>query len=515
MEMEMEMQAQSGMHKPGTALFAGFDLEANVHPLLFGLRQQFGGHTNIWRMIVTSSGAMELGLVFDGFALSEGQTMFVYTPNHETVHGPFHKGHNTASGFFTTPLTASDSLLIEIHATAMGSIQNLQALRLKSLIHLVDGNYAQWDATPKNIGASGTCNVNINCVEGQNWQRQKRGVARMNMLVGGRRYLCTGTLINNTRNDGAMLFLTAHHCGAGATPLERQQWQFYFNFERPGCSNQGTPPDQMLTGAELLASAPISNGSDFQLLRIAQTAPREWNLFWNGWNRTDNPGNSGVTIHHPGGDSKKISTYWETTTPATPSFGTAGTMTPNSAWRVVWAPTLNGHGVTEGGSSGSPLFNENGLVIGTLAGGNATCSQITLPDFFGRFSYHWNRNGTHHTISLAPHLDPLGTGSLSLGGFDPNDTSSISTPDVFPDGLASLLVSHSHNRAVVRFNQNLNRVNVSLYSVQGSLLSQQNFTNARAGQMEFVPTAGLSHGVYLIRVSTPEQSTTLKLLLTY
>jgi len=504
------------VHKPGTAMLAGFAVEVNVFPQQFSEIKLINDHIKVMRMVVTSAGAIGMGLVFDGFRLRENERLFVYSPSLTTVHGPFDKSHNVPSGILTTPVAPGDSLIVEFHSPTGVSQQAAPStghLRLKSLIHIVYGGGIEYQNVLKRLGAAGACNVNINCPEGQNWRNHQRGVARMLMLAAGRWFYCSGTLINNTRNDGAMLFLTANHCGENATVADMQQWQFYFNFERPGCDNVGTPPNHVLTGAEVLASALLSNGSDFKLLGITQSAPREWNLFWNGWDRREDPVHSGVSIHHPAGDAKKISTFWETTVPVTPTIG-GQVMAPFSAWRVVWAPTISGHGVVEGGSSGSPLFSSYGYVIGTLVGGASTCTQRHLPDFFGRFSHHWDKNGTHHTISLAPHLDPLGTGALTLGGFDPNVPLNISNPEVLPASLASLLVSPSRNKAVVRFNQNLNRVNVSLFSVHGRLLSQQIFSNTRAGQMEFVDTAGLANGVYLIRVSTPDQSTTLKLLLT-
>ena len=45
-------------------------------------------------------------------------------------------------------------------------------------------------------------------------------------------------------------------------------------------------------------------------------------------------------------------------------------MGANTAFTVGWVSNANGWGVTEGGSSGSPLFNSNGLQIGTLTGGS-------------------------------------------------------------------------------------------------------------------------------------------------
>ncbi|MDZ7845751.1 MAG: hypothetical protein U5L96_02660 [Owenweeksia sp.] len=53
----------------------------------------------------------------------------------------------------------------------------------------------------------------------------------------------------------------------------------------------------------------------------------------------------------------------------------------------MWAATANGHGVTEGGSSGCPLLDADGLIRGVLTGGLATCVANTDPDYYGKFSY--------------------------------------------------------------------------------------------------------------------------------
>ncbi|MDZ7778249.1 MAG: hypothetical protein U5L09_22835 [Bacteroidales bacterium] len=34
-------------------------------------------------------------------------------------------------------------------------------------------------------------------------------------------------------------------------------------------------------------------------------------MYYNGWSRVESPAQSGVTIHHPNGDIKKITTYTE------------------------------------------------------------------------------------------------------------------------------------------------------------------------------------------------------------
>ena len=94
-------------------------------------------------------------------------------------------------------------------------------------------------------------------------------------------------------------------------------------------------------------------------------------------------------------------------------------MAPNSCWRVFWASTDNGHGVTEGGSSGSPIFNQDGHIVGTLSGGSSYCDYPNYPDYYGKLSYHWLSNGAADNRRLKPWLDPTESGVTTLEGYDP------------------------------------------------------------------------------------------------
>ncbi|MDD5696174.1 MAG: T9SS type A sorting domain-containing protein, partial [Bacteroidales bacterium] len=119
----------------------------------------------------------------------------------------------------------------------------------------------------------------------------------------------------------------------------------------------------------------------------------------------------GVGIHHPQGDIKKISTYPE------PVFSSQWSSNGlQSHWRVFWTATANGHGVTEAGSSGSPLLNQHGLIVGTLTGGESSCGNTGGADFYGKFSYHWKSNGQDAASQLEPWLDPDHEGVQVLGG---------------------------------------------------------------------------------------------------
>jgi lysyl endopeptidase len=267
-------------------------------------------------------------------------------------------------------------------------------------------------------GISDDCEVNINCPEGDNWQYQKHGVVRIYVKQGGGYYWCTGAIMNNTLQNNDPLLLTADHCAPIASEEDLAQWIFYFNFEAPGCENPTENPDPVsMTGAVKLASAGTS-GSDFLLIRLQEEIPLSYEPFFNGWSIENIASPNGVTIHHPAGDIKKVSTY---TSPIATSqwYGTFGTH-----WEVYWSPTETNWGVTEQGSSGSPLFDNNGRVIGALTGGQADCEPNGAgsgtgpdqPDYYGKFSYSWDQNGSEPSQQLKYWLDPLNSGVSFLSG---------------------------------------------------------------------------------------------------
>jgi hypothetical protein len=223
------------------------------------------------------------------------------------------------------------------------------------------------------------------------------------------------------------LFLTALHCGVNCSAGDFNQWKFYFRYESPNCTNPntaGTLDDYFINGCVKLSDSGDgggTTGSDFLLVQLGTAANQattittlksaNFNAYWNGWDANNTATTGGTGIHHPAGDIKKISTFSGNTVSST--WGS----TPNTHWRLVWTANTNGHGVTEGGSSGSPIFNNSsGRIIGTLTGGGSFCNATNQPDFYGKVSYHWISNGTTNNRRLKPFLDPANTGALTQNG---------------------------------------------------------------------------------------------------
>ncbi len=407
--------------QPGLPEHAGFSLPAQVEPATHGQWEVIDDSLHLWRVIIHSPGAIASGINFSAFELNKNARLFVYDPEKTTLLGGFDHRNNNSRRKFSTAVVPGEFIVLEYQEPYFPGKDNSphhSLLEIESIIHLTDGGSRKEQADGKSVGSAGDCHVNINCPEGLDWQDQKRGIARMLLRVGNTYSWCSGSLVNNTAEDGTPYFLTSEHCGREADSYDRLFWQFYFNFEQQGCPGEGFPPYHMVYGADLVALGPLDGGSDFQLLLLQNPPPASWNPYWNGWDRTNNASLEGAGIHHPRGDVKKISTFNTGLVSATPTVG-GKPMGTNSTWRVSWAATESGHGVTEGGSSGSPLFNDQGKIIGTLTGGSSNCDNVSGYDFYGKFWYHWNRNGISVTERLDIYLDPLETGLASLEGLDP------------------------------------------------------------------------------------------------
>jgi PKD repeat protein len=88
-----------------------------------------------------------------------------------------------------------------------------------------------------------------------------------------------------------------------------------------------------------------------------------------------------------------------------------------SHWRVSWAETENGLSIMEGGSSGSPIFDQDGLIMGDLSGGyTSNACDNPSPAWFGKVWYSWDQMGTTPATRLKDWLDPTNTGLYKLPG---------------------------------------------------------------------------------------------------
>lgn len=362
---------------------------------------EFPNGDRVWRLRISAPGAQAITLLYDRFYLPPGATLHLRNPKSNEVLGAFTSKNNNEVRRFATAAMLGDVTELEYYEPAAQRGQgDLQVAQVGHAYRLMD--------TMKGLNDSGPCQVNINCPEGAAWQNEKRGVARF--FINGIA-TCSGTLVNNTAEDGTPYFLTADHCIDGMDALgniDGSGFLFYWNYERSGCANSGSVPINTTSGATLVAN---NSATDFALFRLTESPNGSYNPYFNGWSAEADPGVGGVGIHHPALDAKKIATH--NTIPN-------GNSEPNY-WRLFWQATPNGHSVTEGGSSGSGLWNSDHRLIGQLFGGSSINCDDPANDLgrYGKIAASWESNGaTEPGRRLRDWLDPLNTGTRVLDGSD-------------------------------------------------------------------------------------------------
>lgn len=348
-------------------------------------------------------GAQALGLEFSRLDIPEGAKLFVYNPENDKVLGAFTREsfHGTAENSIRP--VAGSTIVIEYQPGADNNA--IPDIFLSGITYY----YRGMESLQNNLKA-GSCEVSVACEEAENYADEKNSVVKIISKVGPSAFWCSGTLLNNTSLDFTPYILTAYHCsktslgGTSASEYDLNRWVFYFLNERTDCEISDNIDDsKTMTGASFVASTNYNQDlfSDFYLIKLNQKIPATYTPFFSGWNHLDNPPAAGVCIHHPAGDDKKISTFT-----ATAQSGTWAT-TPDTHWLVHWVETTNGHGVTEGGSSGAPLFDTDGNLRGTLTGGESECSNPAGTDYFGKFAWSWEPESSANVNQLKCWLDPV------------------------------------------------------------------------------------------------------------
>ncbi|MCH2192719.1 T9SS type A sorting domain-containing protein [Kordia sp.] len=377
--------------------------------------KNFENGDRLTRIKIHSDKALTLNFLFDHYWLAPGAKLYIFRPDGKQVLGGFTSLNNKGSSStdkrgFGTSLLQGDEAIMEFYEPA--SVKGESILNLQYVVHgyRMVANHFDEDGTGA-FGASGDCQVNINCPEGDNWQTQKRGVALI--LVNGNVW-CSGTLLNNVEGDCTPYFLTANHCtvdfGTAGTNLDFTS--FLWGYESAGCNNGVNITAPCTNGAVIRANGAHT---DFSLLELDENpVDAGINVVFNGWSRNA-PGTGGALIHHPSGDIMKIGTI-----EVDFQVGTNGNPNPppqpGNYWFINdWAATANGHSVPEGGSSGAGVFNNQGLLIAQhRRSSNQNCNNPNSEfGWFGRFDVSWNAINDP-ARSIQPWLDPNNTGTMTL-----------------------------------------------------------------------------------------------------
>lgn len=373
----------------------------------------------IWRMSYKSEGAHTLNFYFDIFYIPEGAKLYVYNNDKDDLLRPFTHHNNNAEEVLGTWLVNGEQAWIEYYQPA--NVTGQAKLTLGSVVH----GYRTAETYQKALNDSGDCNHDVDCditppgADPYSIDTVKENIKKASgMLVTGNTGFCSGTLINNTNNDGTPYFMTANHCGNNVGG-----WAFRFNWRSPNPSCGTTTPstngsfNQTVSGAILRAN---SSQSDMELVEITDASFFNNNpdVVWVGWNNsTTQTPNLNFGIHHPSGDIQKVCRDDQGATRTQTNFNGNPT---TQMWRVEdWDL-----GVTEQGSSGSGIFNENGELIGVLSGGAAACSGTNDNggfDVYGRFGVAWDF-GSSAASRLRDWLDPGNTGATTLGQFPSLET---------------------------------------------------------------------------------------------
>ncbi|HYL74760.1 MAG TPA: hypothetical protein VEU96_11185 [Bryobacteraceae bacterium] len=356
---------------------------------------------SLWQLAVRSDGAAGVRIHFSDFSAGAGQ-LWIYSG--DSVDGPYTGDGPYGNGDFWNGTVEGESVIVEYAPAGPAGSDTPLPFRMRAIAHqasLVGGETPPPSRPPsfsalladtstdigRSIDFAASCNLDVKCYP--DWQDSKRSVAHIQFeeTQGAEQgtFVCSASLVATRDNSFKPYLLTAGHCihdEAAARSL-----QTFWQYESTGC-NQGPPSGRgtlnSANGGHLLAWGLLLRG-DYSLVLLPDVPS---GVMFAGWDTADPGIGSNVTgVHHPMGSYKRIS--FGLTAPSA-DVDVEGDPAPGALYTTV---NYN-QGITQPGSSGSPLFSAPGVVIGMLTYGPAEPGEVLChtgdTGGYGKFSNAYN-----------------------------------------------------------------------------------------------------------------------------
>ena len=189
----------------------------------------------VWTLQITSAKAHSLNFQLDQFYLGNGTEMMLYNNSGTMRMGPFSNKQNNSHNNLATDLMDGNSVIF--HIFEPDSVKGTTQFHIARIIHGYKKTFIG-----VGYGQSGSCEVDVACSQGANWQTESHSVAML-LLSSGTRF-CSASLLNDVCNDFRAFVLTAFHCvdiNEDGTISDTEAndvnfWVFRFNYRSPTCS---------------------------------------------------------------------------------------------------------------------------------------------------------------------------------------------------------------------------------------------------------------------------------------
>lgn len=296
------------------------------------------------RVVLTDIGDMELR---------------VYDPVGGSAFGPYRYPRLSEDGTWWSTVIFGEAIGLEFYLPPRAPLPPEKMPEIQSVFYM----YADFQPFLSQAKALDDCHLDAVCYPDWINSIEGRAIGLLMCSTG-----CTGALMNRSPQDFAPILMTARHCIN--TQTEANNLCVIWFYQTDSCPEGTAPSLNTLPRNDGTLLLKTNQDSDWTLLGLYDPPGTNCYVGWDShfWDTAE----LAVGINHPGGQPKRISFGF--TAPLVDTFSCSAVGSDNQ-WLIFWDDGRIGPG-----ASGSPIYDSNRRVRGTLSCGakDDACSDFGL-----------------------------------------------------------------------------------------------------------------------------------------